>query len=128
MLIIPIEDSILYVEPIYLRASNASALPELKKVIVFYRNKVVMEDSLEIALAKIFPLPKVEEPTKPKPDTSTLPPEEADTIKELIELANSTFNEATEAQKEGNWSLYGEKLKELSGILEKLNNLSDVVQ
>lgn len=124
MLIIPIEDSILYVEPIYLRASNASALPELKKVIVFYRNKVVMEDSLEQSLAKIFPLPQDEEPVKPKPpEISVTPPEEADTVVELIELANITFNEALEAQKDGNWALYGEKLNELSGILEKLNSL-----
>ncbi len=126
MLIIPIEDSILYVEPIYLRASNASALPELKKVVVFYRNKVVMEDSLEKSLAKIFPLPKEEEQAKPKPDTVVQPPEEADTINELIIIANRTFNEAQEAQKEGNWALYGEKLKELRGILEKLNSLTVV--
>lgn len=124
MLIIPIEDSILYVEPIYLRASNASALPELKKVIVFYRNNVVMEDSLEKALARIFPLPKEEEPAKPKPGAVTQPPEEADTLNELATLANRTFNEAQEAQKQGNWALYGEKLKELQGILERLNNLT----
>ena len=124
MLIIPIEDSILYVEPIYLRASNASALPELKKVIVFYRNKVVMEDSLEQSLAIIFPLPMDEEPVAPKPpETPVKPPEEADTVTELIELANITFNDALEAQKDGNWALYGEKLNELSGILEKLNLL-----
>jgi uncharacterized membrane protein (UPF0182 family) len=126
MLIIPIEDSILYVEPIYLRASNASALPELKKVIVFYKNKVVMEDSLEMSLARIFP-PAAEEgpvkPVKPKPDVSLTPSEDADTMAELIELANSTFGEALEAQKEGNWALYGEKLNELSGILEKLNEI-----
>ena len=124
MLIIPIEDSILYVEPIYLRASNASALPELKKVIVFYRNNVVMDDSLEKALARIFPLPKEEELSKPKPGAVTQPPEEADTLNELINLANRTFNEAQEAQKGGNWALYGEKLNELQGILEKLNNVT----
>lgn len=126
MLIIPIEDSILYVEPIYLRASNASALPELKKVIVFYRNKVVMEDSLELSLAKIFPLPKDEEPpvvTPKPPEASIKPPPDADTVSELIDLASITFNEALEAQKNGNWALYGEKLNELSGILEKLTDL-----
>ncbi len=123
MLIIPVEDSILYVEPIYLRASNASALPELKKIIVFYKNIVLMEDSLEIALGKIFPLPKEEEEIKPKPDTATQPSEVTNTPKELIDLANITFDEAVEAQKDGNWSLYGDKLKELSEILEKLKNL-----
>ncbi|MFA7573725.1 MAG: UPF0182 family protein, partial [Lutispora sp.] len=131
MLIVPIEDSILYVEPVYLRASNASALPELKKVIVFYKNQVVMEDTLEKSLARIFPLPKEEEPKapeKPQPPATqpptTQPPEDADTVAELITLANDTFNQAQEAQKAGNWALYGEKLNELQGVLEKLNNLS----
>lgn len=135
MLIVPIEDSILYVEPVYLRASNASALPELKKVIVFYRNQVVMEDSLEKSLARIFPVPKEEEPAtpeKPQPPAAqkptTQPPEEADTVAELIVLANDTFNKAQEAQKAGDWALYGEKLNELQGILQKLNNLTDIQQ
>ena len=125
MLIIPIEDSILYVEPIYLRASNASALPELKKVIVFYKNMVVMEDSLEISLSKIFPT-STEESIKPKPvipDISS--EEEVSGIKELIILANDVFGEAIKAQREGDWSLYGEKLDELSKILEKLSNLNE---
>lgn len=130
MLIIPIEDSILYVEPVYLRASNASALPELKKVIVFYRNQVVMEDSLEKSLARIFPLPKEEEPNVPeKPQTppaqppANQPTAEADTVAELIILANDTFNQAQEAMKAGNWALYGDKINELQGILQKLNSL-----
>lgn len=130
MLIIPIEDSILYVEPVYLRASNASALPELKKVIVFYRNQVVMEDSLEKSLARIFPLPKEEELNVPeKPQTPPAQPPanqpiaEADTVAELIILANDTFNQAQEAMKAGNWALYGDKINELQGILQKLNSL-----
>ncbi len=129
MLIIPVEDSILYVEPIYLRASNASALPELKKVIVFYKNIVLMEDSLEIALTKIFPISEEGEPIEPKPEDIDIPDistEEAGTIKELIERANRLFNEATEAQKDGNWSLYGERLEELAKTLEALNKLGNI--
>ncbi|SHI86189.1 UPF0182 family membrane protein [Lutispora thermophila] len=133
MLIIPVEDSILYVEPIYLRASNASALPELKKVIVFYKNQVVMEDSLEKSLARIFPAEKAEVPETPeKPGTQQPPATGGEvatgTIAELIRRANDVFNQAQEAQRAGNWALYGEKINELKAILESLNSSTPNVQ
>ncbi|HMV26844.1 MAG TPA: UPF0182 family protein, partial [bacterium] len=53
MLVVPINNSLLYVEPLYLQ-SNQSRLPELKKVIVAYGNSIFMEDNLEIGLEKIF--------------------------------------------------------------------------
>jgi len=132
MLIIPIEDSILYVEPIYLRASNASALPELKKVIVFYKNQVVMEDSLEKSLARIFPEERPETPQTPSvpqaPGTQVPPAAGGEvaegSIAELITRANDVFNQSQEAQRAGNWALYGEKINELQIILRKLNDLN----
>jgi len=132
MLIIPVEDSILYVEPIYLRASNASALPELKKVIVFYKNQVVMEDSLEKSLARIFPEKRAEAPETPEvpqvPGTQQPPATGGEmpegSVAELITRANDVFNQAQEAQRAGNWALYGEKINELETILRKLNDLN----
>jgi len=131
MLIIPIEDSILYVEPIYLRASNASALPELKKVIVFYKNQVVMEDSLEKSLARIFPVERDEMPetadTPQAPKTQQPLTEggvQDSSVSQLIRRANDVFNQAQEAQRAGNWALYGEKINELETILQKLGDLN----
>ncbi|HYF83576.1 MAG TPA: UPF0182 family protein [Clostridia bacterium] len=122
MLTIPIEDSILYVEPIYIKALNANALPEQKKVIVYFRNNVVMEDSLEKALARIFPIEgKVEEQPTPTP----APTENQDaTVEELIRRANDTFAAAQNAQKAGNWAEYGGKITELEDILRRLNSLT----
>ena len=54
VIIIPISGALLYVEPIYLQADNQNSLPEMKKIIVFYNNKIVMEDTLELSLRKIF--------------------------------------------------------------------------
>lgn len=54
LLIIPIDSSLLYVEPIYLEADNSNNLPEMKMVILAYEDKVVMEETLEKAIAKIF--------------------------------------------------------------------------
>lgn len=54
LLIIPIDSSLLYVEPIYLEADNSNNLPEMKMVILAYEDKVVMEETLEKAISKIF--------------------------------------------------------------------------
>lgn len=125
MLSIPINDSLLYVEPVYVRAINANALPELKKVIVFYDNKVVMEDTLDKALEKIFPGEKGNQPQKPSaPTTPQVPPAGAAGLQQLITQANTIFLEAQNAQKAGNWAEYGDKLTELEGILKELANAS----
>lgn len=122
MLIIPVEDSILYVEPIYVRAINANALPEQKKVILYFKNKVVMEDNLEKALERIFPSRAEEKqpPTAPQVPTDTV---EA-TVEELIRRANTVFGEAQNAQRSGNWAEYGNKITELEDILRRLNTMT----
>lgn len=125
MLTIPIEESILYVEPIYVKALNANALPEQKKVIVYFKNQVVMEDNLDKALARIFPLKEADEEQPapvPTPD-GTLNV----TAEELIKEANKTFEAAQKAQRSGNWAEYGGKLSELEGILKRLNELTEKV-
>src|SRR5436309_11258258 len=53
LIVIPIENSILYVSPLYLRAESGQ-LPELKRVIVAYGDRVVMENTLSEALAALF--------------------------------------------------------------------------
>ena len=127
MMAIPIGNSLLYVEPIYVKAVNANALPELKKVVVFYRNQTVMEDTLEKALAKIFPT-KEGTPTDPtltppagQPGTgggtgTPVPPN----VQELVKKANLVFTEAQNALKVGDWTTYGAKLKELGTLLKQL--------
>ncbi len=122
MLIIPVEDSLLYVEPIYVRAINANALPEVKKVIVYYNNKVVMEDTLEQALARIFPVKGADnqpQPQQPAADTPT------GTIEELIRNANTIFNQAQDAQRAGDWAAYGTRIRELEELLNQLNLLTN---
>lgn len=67
VLIVPIENSLLYVEPIYLKSSNENAIPEVKRVIVAYRDQIVMESTLKAALDKIF------EPDKTLPTDGSNP-------------------------------------------------------
>src|SRR4029434_7186081 len=54
LLVIPIEESLLYVRPLYLRSAGGR-IPELKRVIVAHQNQIVMEATLEEALERLFP-------------------------------------------------------------------------
>jgi uncharacterized membrane protein (UPF0182 family) len=122
LLTIPVEDSLLYVEPIYIKAANANALPEMKKVVVYYKNRVVMEDTLEQGLERIFQL-KENQPQQPQPPQPPTTGEQEDTAT-LIVRANDAFRLSQEAMKNGNWTEYGNRLKELEEILNKLNVLT----
>src|SRR5439155_15778299 len=54
LLAIPLDQSLIYVQPLYLAASEQGALPELRRVIVSYGNAIAMEPTLEQSLARIF--------------------------------------------------------------------------
>lgn len=128
MLTIPIEESILYVEPIYVKALNANALPEQKKVIVYFKNQVVMEDTLDEALNGIFPVERHQE-EEIQPGQDIISDGIADSsMGELIKRANEIYNEAMSAQRSGNWAEYGAKLEDLEDLLNRLNEMTGVVQ
>ena len=129
ILTIPIEGSFIYVEPIYLKASNENSLPEVKRVIVAYGDRIAYEETLDQALTSLFGAKE-----EPKPDVTTpgettpLPPREdgeIDTIKDLIVRANEMFNKAQASQRAGNWAEYGRNIDELSQILERLDELNN---
>lgn len=120
LLVIPIENSLLYVEPIYLQADNENSLPEAKRVIVAFRDRIVMEETLDLALEQLFgrEIPRELEDT---------PIEERDRVVvdgdvgALVRKANEVFNRAKEASQRGDWASYGEHIKELEDILNQLN-------
>ena len=53
LLVIPIEESLIYVQPLYIKAESGQ-IPELKRVIVAYENQIAMEETLDKALGRIF--------------------------------------------------------------------------
>jgi hypothetical protein len=113
LLVLPMANSILYVEPIFLQAEQ-SQLPELIRVIVAYKDVVVMERTLEDALNRVF--------TGQLTPIETQPPvgEEIETIEELIIRANDLFRKAQERQREGDWAGYGRMINELENVLRQL--------
>ena len=121
---IPIENAIIYVEPIYIQAvGGENNLPELKKVVVCYQNEIVMADSLELALAQVFDIQELQNNNQPAQSTGN-----TSTTAELVVKANALFKEAQEAQKSGNWAGYGQKISELEQVLAQLTQLTGVTQ
>jgi uncharacterized membrane protein (UPF0182 family) len=126
LLVIPIEEALLYVRPLYLRA-EAGKIPELKRVIVAYENKIAMEETLEGALARIFQGDRSTPPPPEPSSTQTSAPSPASEAtksvasSELIRQARETFDRATQAQRQGEWAKYGEEQKRLGAILEELS-------
>lgn len=112
LLVIPIENSILYVEPVYLRAENAQ-IPELRGVIVAYNDVLVMRPSLDEAISAIFGMEK-EVPKKVEKI------ERADLVRVAIEI----YRKAMEEAGKGNWTGFGAMMEKLGQILERLNTTS----
>ena len=118
LLVIPIEESLLYVRPLYIRAEGGK-IPELKRVIVAYENKIAMEETLDQALQKIFAgeVAVSEKEDAEQPTKATKTPESLDS---LADQAKKLYDEAAAAQRNGQWALYGEKMKELETILKEM--------
>ncbi len=124
MFIVPIEDSFLYVEPIYLKASNESSLPEVKRVIVAYGDKIAYKPTLAEALDSLFGAGAGDGVVTEAPEGTGTEIEQptggAVTLDQLIEQAVDAYNKAVEAQTAGDWSSYGGHLKDLENYLNQL--------
>ena len=123
LLVIPIEESLIYIRPLYLRAAGGS-IPELKRVIVAYQNQIVMEETLDASLERIFPagtrVPQPSAAGTAAPAAPT-PVEAASTdIAALAAQARDHYQRALQAQREGNWALYGEEIRKLGEVLERM--------
>ena len=134
LLVVPIEDSVVYFEPVYLQADQGGTIPELERVIVFYEDQIVMEPTVEDALAQIFGDASGDVTTTtaaPLETTSTTAPIDSATVtttgaaqpadlQSLIEQASRLYESATQALRNGNWTEYGRLIDELGDVLEQL--------
>lgn len=116
LLVIPIERSLLYVQPLYLVASDEGGLPELRRVIVAYENDVVMEENLEAGLVRLFS----QRTGAPAKKGKTEAAEQDVSVGQLAKEAVKVLEGATEAQRRGDWAAYGEQLKKLEEVLRRL--------
>ena len=114
MLVIPIEKSLLYVQPLFL-AADKDGLPELKRVIVAFGDEVVMEENLELALQRLFGGKKaVAAPARAITADSKASPAA------LAKEAMGIYEKAINLQRQGNWAGYGEELRKLEQLLKRM--------
>ncbi|HUX88294.1 MAG TPA: UPF0182 family protein, partial [Chloroflexota bacterium] len=122
LLVLPVENSTLYVEPLYLQA-NQSQLPELKRVILATEDKLVMGTSLNDALQQLF---GQNNNTSASPTSttgaqpSTVPAAALTPISNLVKSAQTHYANAQQALKDGNWAAYGQELQALESDLNQL--------
>ena len=139
LLVIPIQESLLYVRPLYLRSQNGR-IPELKQVIVAYQNRIVMAETLVQALARVFG-PTVSTALAPDrlassatsvvqtvaaaaapaaADAKSQTPAVAATLQSLAAEAQKHLEAASAAQRAGDWAVYGEELKKLEATILRM--------
>jgi uncharacterized membrane protein (UPF0182 family) len=122
LLAIPIEESLIYVEPLYLAAERGS-IPELKRVLVAYGSQIAMDESLEGSLQAIFGRrpPGAGPGAEPRP-RDWLPPAGADGVGGLVSQAWDAWTRAQESLRRGDWASYGEAQKRLEETLRTLRD------
>ena len=139
LLVIPIGESLLYVEPLYLQAATGK-IPELKRVILATSDRVIMAENLGLALAELFGQDiladtklaelAVSGDGKVPAEAAAVEREEvevdlaASSLEELIVEANSRYSKAQEALTSGDWAAYGAELEGLERVLERMLDLS----
>lgn len=112
LLVLPIETSLLYIEPIYLEATNVP-IPQLKKVIAASGQNVVMEDTLDKALASLLGTAPPTTPTGPG-----TPP--SGTVAQLIASAKAHYDQAQKDLRNGDFTGYAQEIQTVGQILQQL--------
>jgi uncharacterized protein len=120
LLVIPIEESLVYVQPLYLQAEGGR-IPELKRVVVAHENQVVMGETLDDALTAMFGAAAERRGKVAAPLEAALPPVETGT-RALIAEAQRLYQEAIKAQRDLDWAKYGEEMRRLGEVLGRLES------
>ncbi|HEX2056773.1 MAG TPA: UPF0182 family protein, partial [Actinomycetota bacterium] len=132
LIVLPIEDSILYVRPFFVTAEDVG-IPELKRVAVVLGDEVVFEETFDLALAELFDLegvageedePGVDEPQEPRePDGEPRPGTEE--LAETVAEAGRVYEAAQRALAAGDFEEYGRLIERLGRLLERAGLLSE---
>jgi uncharacterized membrane protein (UPF0182 family) len=117
LLSIPIDRSLLYVQPLYLAAEKGS-LPELKRVIVAFGNRIAMEETLDQSLQRVFGTAPTKE--APPPVIAAAAPLPAKSEQTPARQALDHFQRAQDFLRQGNWAGYGDEMKKVEGLLKEM--------
>jgi uncharacterized membrane protein (UPF0182 family) len=145
LLLIPVNNSIIYVRPLYVSSDNNTQIPELKQVVAVFGGEVVIRPSLREALQALFPgaNPQTLEngsisqedvnsggantggTTTTTTSTTTIPTTGNATKDQLIDQAAKSLTDADTALRNGDLAGYQAKVKEAQGYLDQAQKLSD---
>ncbi len=129
ILVLPIDNSFLYIEPIYIQASQAS-MPQLKKVALAMGNRLAYADTYEQALSQLIgslggtqaPAQPAPQPTSGQPAGAQVSPQAAapspDAVRTLTEVRDH-LRRYRELSAQGKWSEAGKELEAIQKLLEK---------
>ena len=121
LLVIPINESLIYVQPLYLRAEGGT-IPELKRVVVAHENRVAMAETLEAGLTALFgAAAPVRAPLAASDSAAARTPNAAvNTPTGLLQEAQQHYDRAITAQRAGDWATYGREIDQLGKVLKQL--------
>ena len=122
LLVVPIGDSFLYFEPIYLRATQTTSLPELKKVILADAANVVYTDTLQQAIDQLVGTSTAPPPTTTTPTTFT--PAQVTQIANLVTQANTLYAAAYTALRAGDLATFASDMAQIGALLQQLQQLT----
>jgi uncharacterized protein len=145
--LVPVEQSILYIRPLYVQAAGATQVPELRNVIVAFGNNIVMQPSLALALEELFGVlpetgedpefvdsppeedvePGEDEPEpsdEPEPPPTTVPPTVPDgSAQDLLSQADALFDQADQALRDGDLGEYQRLVRQARDLVQQALNL-----
>jgi hypothetical protein len=116
LLVIPMERSLLYVEPLFLQAER-SQLPELRRVIVASGPRIIMAETPEAGLSRLL---AAAPPAPLPPGTPAPPPSVGGSVRELIAQASETYERAQQLLRQGDLAGYAREIERLGEILRRL--------
>ncbi len=120
LLVIPIKQSLLYVQPLYLQAEGGK-IPELKRVVVAYQNQVVMQETLDAGLTELFggSTGAGTRGEAPAPGEAVAAPGET-AFRAMASEARRRYLAALQAQRDNDWARYGEEMRRLGELLDQI--------
>ena len=124
LLVVPIKESLLYIEPIYLTMNNENSLPEVVRIVVSYKDQIVMEKTLDDALSKLFGTDfRTEGVTESTPDEENDTPSSSTVMgyDEVVEQIKAAYQNAKTSAQNGNWADYGHYLEQLEKAISQLD-------
>lgn len=114
MIIVPIQNTLLYIEPIYQTMINESDVPVLKKIIVASGNKVAIGNNINEAIKNLLSQYAVD-----------IEIENTDDLQGLIDAIIKANNNLTESNKNNDWEMMGSDIKKLQGLVNSLEKLQE---